>query len=55
MRTAEWSHKTTVEYDQYILPAAVIGQAYRLAAEIDQLEIGRSCVNRYPCHVIFLS
>jgi hypothetical protein len=55
MRTAEWSHKATVENNQYILSVAVIDQAYSAAAEIGQLEIGCNCVNRYPWHVIFLS
>ena len=35
MRAAEWSHKAAIENKQYILPAAVIGQAYRASPEID--------------------
>jgi hypothetical protein len=34
MRTAEWSHKATIENKQYVLTAAEISQAYRVAVEI---------------------
>jgi hypothetical protein len=48
--SAKWSHKTTVEYQDYILEALEIGKTHGFPVEIFQGEIWRFSIDGYFRH-----